>query len=59
MPILVDNASVINSGGEAVSISGVTAPMSGAHDFGIRCRQDSGDIMFNNVQVSAVALSPN
>jgi hypothetical protein len=59
MPVLVTNTSLINGAGVALCISGVTAPMTGAHDFGIRCRQDDGDISFSNAHVSAVALSPN
>jgi len=59
MPVLVDNTSLINLAGDAISISGVTPPMIGAHDFGIRCKEQDGDIRFSNVQVSIVALSPN
>lgn len=59
MPVIVDNTSLINLAGHSISISGVTPPMTGAHDFGIRCKEEDGDIKFSNVQVSAVALSAN
>ncbi|MFL5891879.1 MAG: hypothetical protein ACJ75I_03980 [Solirubrobacterales bacterium] len=59
MPTIVTNGSLVNGAGEALTMSGVTPPMVGAHDFAIRCRQDQGDMRYGPVQITAVALSPN
>jgi hypothetical protein len=59
MPTIVTNGSLVNGAGEALTMSGVTQPMIGAHDFAIRCRQDKGDMRYGPVQITAVALSPN
>jgi hypothetical protein len=59
MPTLVTDGSLVNGAGEALTMSGVTPPMVGAHDFAIRCKQDMGDMRYGPVQITAVALSPN
>jgi hypothetical protein len=59
MPVMVTNGSLVNGAGEALTMSGVTPPMIGAHDFAIRCKQQEGDMRYGPVQITAVALSPN
>jgi hypothetical protein len=59
MPVLVTDGSLVNGAGEALTMSGVTPPMIGAHDFAIRCNQQQGDMRYGPVQITAVALSPN
>jgi hypothetical protein len=59
MPVMVTNGSLVNGAGEALTMSGVTPPMIGAHDFAIRCNQQDGDMRYGPVQITAVALSPN
>jgi len=59
MPTLVTNGSLVNGAGEALTMSAVTPPMVGAHDFAIRCNQQEGDMRYGPVQITAVALSPN
>jgi hypothetical protein len=59
MPVMVTNTSLKNAAGEALTMSGVTPPMVGAHDFAIRCNEQYGDLRYGPVQITAVALSAN